>query len=95
MPPPATTTAWADKLNSPIASVERADAPRQVAGLQDRSRRRVRRLSSTSSAVTWCRARIRTRRECSTRCANGSTRPGPVPQATWNRGTELPWPGAV
>ena len=26
------------------------------------------------------------------RRSNGSTMPGPVPQVTWKRGTELPWP---
>ena len=29
-----------------------------------------------------------------TRRTNGSSTPGPVPQVTWNRGTELPWPRA-
>ena len=28
-----------------------------------------------------------------TRRTNGSISPGPVPQVTWKRGTELPWPG--
>ena len=52
-------------------------------------------LGSASNSATRCRARIRTRVECSRPCANGSTRAGPVPQVTWNRGTELPCPGAA
>ena len=42
-----------------------------LAGLEDRTVRRVRRASSTSSPVTLCRLRIRTRWECSTASANG------------------------
>ena len=51
----------------------------------------------TVSSSTRCRKRNSTRPFAAasrTRRSNGATRPGPVPQVMWKRGTELPWPDA-
>ena len=51
--------------------------------------------SAVTSASTRCRKRNSSRPASAaarTRFSNGSTTPGPVPQVTWNLGTELPGP---
>jgi hypothetical protein len=94
IPPPATTRACAEKLNWPTFVVEVGTPRGSSVGSSTEPDTRTPE-PSISIEVTRCRARIRTRRECSTRSANGSTSAGPVPQTRWKRGTELPCPGAV
>ncbi len=98
MPPEAISTAPARTSKSPT-SARLELAPR---GTVDGS--------STSPATPVTRPLVRTMRETRWRnrktmrpasaCAcvrrsNGASTPGPVPQVTWKRGTELPWPSAL
>ena len=97
MPPLDTITAWAVSSKSPVSS--RLDAlPRSIAsGASTFPRTPVTVPPSTTRSSTRCRkaSRMRPLAACArTRCSNGSTRPGPVPQVMWKRGTEFPWPSA-
>ena len=98
MPPVVTTTAWAVSSKSPTTS--RFDgAPRgPSSGARTAPRTPVTAPPVTTSSSTRCRWRKRDEparpRPRSALRTNGSTTPVPVPQVTWNRGTELPCPPA-
>ena len=86
-------TAGACSSNSPTA-VRELGAER---GTSDASSTVPRTPSTTPSVMvspsTWCRKAKRNwprSAACFARAANGATRPGPVPQVMWKRGTELP-----
>ena len=97
MPPEVTITAWARSSNSPTA-VRELGRPRSTPLGSSTAPR----TPSTAPPVlvspsTRCRNLIVTRPSASawrTRRTNGSSTPGPVPQVTWKRGTELPCPVA-
>ncbi len=98
IPPDVTITACADSAKSPT-SVRELDTPRATLlgsstfpltpsttpPVTVSSSTRCRNLNSTRPFATASR----------TRRSNGATRPGPVPQVMWNRGTELPCPSAL
>jgi len=97
IPPEVTITAGACSSNSP-ASVRELRVPR-AAWLGSRIAPRTPSTVPpvTVSPSTRCRNRSPTRPEPAaslTRCSNGATTAGPVPQVTWKRGTELPCPSA-
>ena len=97
MPPEVTITAWADSSNAPT-SVREVATPRAASdGSRTAPETPVTTPSVLVRASTLWRKRSSTspaRSPSRTIRANGATRPGPVPQVTWNRGTELPCPSA-
>ncbi|MHC2709055.1 hypothetical protein ACVIQS_001916 [Bradyrhizobium diazoefficiens] len=95
MPPEATITACAFSANSPttlreellprstLSGARTAPlTPSTVPLVMDNASTRWRNLKIKRPLFIASRARR----------SNGSTMPGPVPQVTWKRGTELPWP---
>ena len=98
MPPDVTTMACALSAKSPTTTRELACPRSTVLG----SRTSPCTPSMTPAVVVKPLTRWRKRRETSprfspsrTRLAKGATMPGPVPQVTWKRGTELPCSVAV
>ena len=98
MPPEVTITAWARSSKAPATSRLLAVPALGVGGLQDLAADRVHGCPPLRDRpVTRWRKRSSTRPRATparTRRSNGATRPGPVPQVMWKRGTELPCPVA-
>ncbi len=97
IPPLVTITAWARREKAPVTS--RLLAVPRIA--PEGSRTSPVTVSTApavpESPVTRWRNFSRTRPRATparTRRSKGSTRPGPVPQVMWKRGTEFPWPFA-
>ncbi len=97
MPPVVTITAWAVSSNSPAGSRLEA-APRGAgSGASRVPRTPVTTPSRTTNSSTrwrWWKVSRPAAAACRASCTNGPTTPVPVPQGTWKRGTELPWPSA-
>src|SRR3954447_11204596 len=98
MPPDVTRTAGARISKFPAASREDALPRSTSVSSSTVPRTPTTAPSSTIRSSTWCRNRNVTRparSAASTGWAKIRTTSGPVPQARWNRGTELPCPSAV
>src|SRR3954453_24194988 len=98
MPPEVTTTACAVISNGSTSTRELASPRATSLGSSTCPRTPVTAPSVTTRSSTRCRNRSWTRPFSAasfTRRENGATMPGPVPQAMWNRGPELPCPVAV
>jgi hypothetical protein len=97
IPPDVTITAGACSSNGPT-SVRELRVPRAAElGSSTAPRTPSTAPPVTVSPSTRCRNRNPTRPSDAasrTRRTNGASTPGPVPQVTWNLGTELPCPSA-
>ena len=98
MPPEVTMMAWALSAKSPTTARALACPRSTVLGSRTSPCTPSIKPAELVKPLTRCRNRSETRPCFSpsrTRATNGARMPGPVPQVTWKRGTELPCSVAV